>query len=45
MSTASPPIFIATRGSALALAQASLVLAQCQAASPDQVFEIKLPWM
>jgi porphobilinogen deaminase len=42
MSTASPPVFIATRGSALALAQANLVLAQCRAASPDQVFEIKI---
>lgn len=42
MSTASRPIFIATRGSALALAQANLVLAQCQAAVPDQVFEIKI---
>jgi len=42
MSTASRPIFIATRGSALALAQANLVLGQCQAASPDQIFEIKI---
>ena len=42
MSTASRPFFIATRGSPLALAQANLVLAQCQAAAPDQVFEIRI---
>jgi porphobilinogen deaminase len=42
MSTANHPIFIATRGSALALAQANLVLAQCQAALPGQGFEIKI---
>ena len=42
MSTVSRPLFIATRGSALALAQANLVLAQCQAALPEQTFEIKI---
>jgi hydroxymethylbilane synthase len=41
MSTLSS-ICIATRGSALALAQANLVLAQCRAAFPDQPFEIKV---
>jgi len=35
-------IRIATRGSALALAQANLVLAQCRAAFPDGSFEIKI---
>ena len=35
-------IRIATRGSALALAQANMVLAQCQAAFPSEKFEIKI---
>src|SRR6266581_1119713 len=35
-------IFIATRGSALALAQANLVLAQCRAAFPKLKFELKI---
>jgi porphobilinogen deaminase len=35
-------IAIATRGSALALAQANLVLAQCRAAFPDLTFELKI---
>jgi porphobilinogen deaminase len=35
-------IFIATRGSALALAQANLILAQCRAAFPKLAFELKL---
>ena len=35
-------IFIATRGSALALAQANWVLAQCRAAFPRLIFEIKI---
>jgi hydroxymethylbilane synthase len=35
-------IFIATRGSALALAQADAVLAQCRAAVPNQKFELKI---
>ena len=35
-------IFIATRGSALALAQANLVLAQCRAAFPKLIFELKI---
>ena len=38
----SDPIFIATRGSALALAQANLVLDQCRAAFPDLRFELKI---
>lgn len=37
-----PTAFIATRGSALALAQANLVLAECRAAFPDQRFELKI---
>ena len=36
------PIRIATRGSALALAQASMVLAQCRAAFPDEAFELNI---
>src|ERR1051326_4016107 len=36
------PICLATRGSALALAQANLVLAQCQAAFPKLSFELKI---
>lgn len=36
------PIIIATRGSALALAQANAVLAQCRAAFPRQKFELKI---
>ena len=36
------PFIIATRGSALALAQANYVLAQCRAAFPDLKFEIKI---
>jgi porphobilinogen deaminase len=35
-------IFIATRGSALALAQANMVLAQCRAAFPKLAFELKI---
>ena len=35
-------IRIATRGSALALAQANMVLAQCRAAMPAERFEIKI---
>ena len=38
----SDSIFIATRGSALALAQANLVLEQCRAAFPDLRFELKI---
>ncbi len=38
----SPPIAIATRGSALALAQANSVLAQCRAAFPKLTFELKI---
>ena len=36
------PIRIATRGSALALAQANMVLAQCRAAFPDESFELNI---
>lgn len=36
------PIYIATRGSALALAQANLILAQCRAALPGDSFELKI---
>ncbi len=36
------PIQIATRGSALALAQANMVLAQCRAAFPKLAFELKI---
>lgn len=42
MSTNSKPVTIATRGSALALAQANLILAQCRAALPELTFEIKV---
>jgi len=37
-----PPIIIATRGSALALAQANSILAQCRAAFPALDFQIKI---
>src|SRR5271154_5769731 len=36
------PIVIATRGSALALAQANLIAAQCRAAFPRLRFELKI---
>src|SRR5258706_5823580 len=36
------PIVIATRGSALALAQANLVLAQCRTAFPKLRFDLKI---
>src|SRR6185369_3683332 len=35
-------IVIATRGSALALAQANMVIAQCRAAFPKLTFELKI---
>ena len=35
-------LWIATRGSALALAQANIVLAQCRTVAPDLRFEIKI---
>ncbi len=38
----SRPIYIATRGSALALAQANRVLADCRAAFPERGFELKI---
>jgi len=38
----SKTIFIATRGSALALAQANMILGQCRAASPQQSFDLKI---
>lgn len=37
-----PPILLATRGSALALAQANQILAQCRAAFPALEFELKI---
>jgi hydroxymethylbilane synthase len=37
-----PPILIATRGSALALAQANMIQAQCRAAFPEQTFELRI---
>jgi len=37
-----PPIFIASRGSALALAQSNNVLRQCRSAFPEIAFEIKI---
>ena len=37
-----PPIIIATRGSALALAQANMIFDQCRAAFPRLAFEIKI---
>jgi hydroxymethylbilane synthase len=40
--TSELPILIATRGSALALAQANMVLAQCHAAFPHLAFELKI---
>ncbi len=36
------PILLATRGSALALAQANMVLAQCRTAFPSLQFELKI---
>src|ERR1039457_492471 len=36
------PIVIATRGSALALAQSNTILAQCRAAFPQLAFELKI---
>src|SRR2546428_11432291 len=38
----SHPILLATRGSALALAQANMVLAQCRAAFPKLTFELNI---
>jgi len=37
-----PPILIATLGSALALAQANMILAQCKAALPQHQFELNI---
>ena len=42
MNPANRPIIIASRGSALALAQTSFVLEQCRAAFPKLKFEIKI---
>src|SRR5664279_6298788 len=36
------PIIICTRGSALALAQANMIAAQCRAAFPERRFELKI---
>ena len=38
----SRPIIIATRGSALALAQSNMIKAQCERALPDQVVELRI---
>jgi hydroxymethylbilane synthase len=38
----SKPIIIATRGSALALAQSNMIKAACEAAMPGQSFELKI---
>jgi hydroxymethylbilane synthase len=38
----SRPVTLATRGSALALAQSNMVLAQCRAAFPKLIFELKI---
>ncbi len=40
--SAERPIILATRGSALALAQANMVLAQCRQSFPDLQFEIQI---
>ncbi|MBA4149681.1 MAG: hydroxymethylbilane synthase [Verrucomicrobia bacterium] len=42
MSSASKPIYIASRGSALALAQANFVLGECRREFPERVFELKI---
>src|SRR5215467_5813421 len=42
MTSAAHTIRIATRGSALALAQSNLILAQCRAAFPNLRFELKI---
>jgi hydroxymethylbilane synthase len=42
MSDSNRPIVIATRGSALALAQANMIAAQCRAAFPKLRFELKI---
>src|SRR5215831_4840429 len=42
MSDNDRPILIATRGSALALAQSNMILAQCRAAFPQLKFELKI---
>ncbi|HVV71333.1 MAG TPA: hydroxymethylbilane synthase [Verrucomicrobiae bacterium] len=42
MSSQHQPILIGTRGSALALAQANMVLAQCRSAFPELTFELKI---
>jgi porphobilinogen deaminase len=42
MNPSDRPFIIATRGSALALAQANMVLAQCRAAFPRLRFELKI---
>lgn len=40
--TATSTVYIATRGSALALAQANFVLGQCRGFFPDRQFELKI---
>src|SRR5204862_7268267 len=39
---AAGPIILATRGSALALAQTQMILAQCKAAFPKEEFQIRI---
>jgi hydroxymethylbilane synthase len=40
--SSAPPIYIATRGSALALAQANFILAECRRHCPGQQFELNI---
>lgn len=42
MTSMSEPVYIATRGSALALVQANQILAACRAALPERRFELKI---
>ena len=42
MNPVSKTIYIATRGSALALAQSKMILAQCRAAFPEESFDLKI---
>ncbi len=42
MNNTDRPVIVATRGSALALAQANLILAQCRAVFPKLRFELKI---
>src|SRR6266851_10276260 len=42
LETPRSPIIIATRGSALALAQANSIMAQCRTAFPANAFQLKI---